>query len=59
MINNAVSELSLVEITLPANVRGTSVVQSQFRFVKEQLGLRPKAVIGDSEYDSAGLHLFL
>lgn len=36
MINDAVSELPLVEITLPANVRGTSVVQSQFRFVKEQ-----------------------
>jgi len=53
MINDAVSELPLVEITLPANVRGTSVVLSQFCFVKEQLGLSPKAVIGDSEYDSA------
>ena len=53
MINNAVSELPLVEITLTANVRGTSVVLSQFRFIKEQLGLRPKAVMGGSEYDSA------
>jgi len=53
MINDAVSELPLVELTLPANVRGTSVVQSQLRFVKEQLNLKPKAVIGDSEYDSA------
>ena len=53
IINDAVSELPLVEITLPANVRGTSVVLSQFNFVKEQLGLKSKAVIGDSEYDSA------
>ena len=53
IINDAVSELPLVEITLPANVRGTSVVLSQFNFIKEQLGLKIKAVIGDSEYDSA------
>jgi hypothetical protein len=53
IINDAVSELPLVEITLPANVRGTSVVLSQFNFVKEQLGLKIRAVIGDSEYDSA------
>jgi len=53
IINDAVSELPLVEITLPANVRGTSVALSQFSFIKEQLGLKPKAVIGDSEYDSA------
>jgi hypothetical protein len=55
IINDAVSELPLVEITLPANVRGTSVVLSQFNFVKEQLGLKIKAVIGDSEYDSASI----
>lgn len=53
IINDAESELPLVEITLPANVRGTSVVLPQFNFSKEQLGLKPKAVIGDSEYDSA------
>jgi len=53
MINDAVLELPLVEITLPANIRGTSVVLSQFYFIKEQLGLRPKAVIGNSEYGSA------
>lgn len=55
MINDAIAELPLVEMTLPANVRGTSVVQSQLRFVKEQLSLRPKAVIGDSEYGSANM----
>jgi len=53
IINDAVSKLPLVEITLPANVRGTSVVLPQFNFIKEQLGLKVKAVIGDSEYDSA------
>jgi len=47
IINATVSELTLVEITLPANVRGTSAVLPQFSFIKEQLGLKPKAVIGD------------
>lgn len=42
MINDAVSELPLMEIILPADIRGTSVVQSQFLFVKEQLDLRQK-----------------
>jgi len=36
MVNYAVSELPLVDITLPANIRETTVVQSQLRFVKEQ-----------------------
>ncbi len=53
IINDAISELPLVEITLPANVRGKSVVLPQFNFIKEQLGLKIKAVTGDSEYDSA------
>lgn len=53
MINDAVSELPLIDITLPAHARGTSVVLFQFRFAKEQLGLSPKAVISNSDYDSA------
>jgi len=43
IINDAVSELPLVEITLPANVRGTSVVLPQSNFIKEQLSLKINA----------------
>jgi len=53
IVNDALSELPLVEITLPANVRGTSLFLPQFNFIKEQLDLKPKAAIGDSAYDSA------
>jgi hypothetical protein len=55
IINDAQSELPLVEITLPANVRGTSVVLPHFALIKEELALKPKAVLGDSEYDSAAV----
>ena len=47
IINDAVSELPLVEIALPINIGGTSVVLPQFNFIKEQLGLKIKAVISD------------
>ena len=53
IVNDAISELPLCEVTLPANVRGTSVVIPQLEFVKEGLLLDPDAVIADSEYDSA------
>lgn len=35
IINNTVSELPLIEITLPTNIRGTSVDLPQFNFSKE------------------------
>ncbi len=53
IINDAASELPLVEITLPANVRGTSVIKPQLEFVKDKLFLDPCAVMADSEYDSS------
>jgi len=40
------------EITLAANVRGTSVIISQLDFVKNRLNLKPLAVIADCQYDS-------
>ena len=55
IINDCESELPLAEITLPANVRGTSVIISQLDFVKDNLSLKPAAVIADSEYDSAAI----
>jgi len=55
IINDCVSELPLVETTLAANVRGTSVIIPQLDFVKDNLALKPSAVIADSEYDSAAI----
>jgi len=53
IVNDAQSELPLVESILPANVRGTSVIIPQLEFVKEKLYLDPYAVMADPEYDSA------
>ncbi|MCL5073529.1 MAG: DDE transposase [Actinobacteria bacterium] len=55
IINDCDSELPLVETTLAANVRGTHVITTQLDFVKDSLALKPKAVIADSEYDSAAI----
>ncbi|MCL4378045.1 MAG: DDE transposase [Actinobacteria bacterium] len=55
IINDCDSELPLAEITLAANVRGTSVIIGQLDFVKDSLALNPIAVIADSEYDSSGI----
>jgi hypothetical protein len=55
IINDCDSELPLAEITLPANVRGTSVIIPQLDFVKDNLALKPVAVIADSEYDSSSI----
>ena len=55
IINDCESELPLAEITLAANVRGTSVIIPQLDFVKDSLNLKPAAVIADSEYDSAAI----
>jgi len=53
IINDTESEMPLCEVTLPANVRGTSVVIPQLEFVKDKLLVSPDAVMADSEYDSA------
>ena len=55
IINDCESELPLAEITIAANVRGTSVIIPQLDFVKNSLNLKPSAVIADSEYDSAAI----
>ncbi|MBC8389203.1 MAG: DDE transposase [Actinobacteria bacterium] len=55
IINDCSSELPLAEITLAANVRGTSVIIPQLDFVKDNLSLNPVAVIADSEYDSSSI----
>jgi len=57
--NDTESELPLIEKTLPANIRGSSIALSQLQFVKEQLPVKVKAVMGDSEYDAASLLEFI
>ncbi len=41
-------KLPLVQATLAANVRGTSVITVQLDFVKDNFSLKPSAVIADS-----------
>ena len=55
IINDCISELPLIETTLPANVRGTHVISGQLETVKDSLFLKPSAVIADSEYDSSAI----
>jgi hypothetical protein len=55
IINDCSSELPIAEITLAANVRGTSVIVPQLDFAKDNLALKPSAVIADSEYGSAAI----
>jgi len=55
VINDAEVELPLIEATLPANIRGGSLAISQLRLLKNNFSVFPKAVMGDSEYDSGSL----
>jgi hypothetical protein len=55
VLNDAVTELPLMEITLPANVKGCSVAIPQLRAFQQQFALTPKAIMGDAEYDTAAL----
>ena len=53
IINDAKTELPLIEVTKPANVHGSTLAIQNLRYIKDVLGLHPKAVIGDSEFDSS------
>ena len=55
IINDAVSELPLVEITKPANVHESTLLISQLKYLKKAFKLSPRAVIADSAFDSAGI----
>ena len=59
IVNDAEVELPLAEITTPGNIRGTSVMLPRLQYVKEQFDLKPKAVAGDCEYDSATIVEFI
>jgi hypothetical protein len=53
IINDAVSELPLVEITKPANIHESTLLISQLEYLKNTLKSTPEAVIADSGFDSA------
>ena len=52
IINDAVSELPLAEITKPNNIHDSVIFIPQFTYLMQTFQLNIKAVIGDSAYDS-------
>jgi len=55
VINDAISELPLAEVTKPANVHEATLLIPQLKYVKKTFKLSPQAVIADSSFDSAGI----
>lgn len=55
IINDAISELPLVEITKPANVHEATLLIPQLKYLKKTFKLSPQAVIADSGFDSASI----
>ena len=52
MVNDAVSELPLAEITRPANVNDATMLISQLEYLKKTFQIAPKALAADSAFDS-------
>jgi hypothetical protein len=52
IINDAIAELPIAEITKPNNISGSLLLIPQLNFVKDTFHLDIQAVIGDSEFDS-------
>lgn len=53
IINDALKELPVAEITKPNNISGSVLFIPQFKYVKDTFKFNIKAVVGDSEFDSA------
>jgi len=52
IINDAISELPIAEITKPNNVGDSTMFLPQFYYLQKTFPFNTKAVIGDSAYDS-------
>jgi hypothetical protein len=52
IVNDAVSELPLAEITRPANVNDAIILISQLEYLKKTFKISPKAIAADSAFDS-------
>jgi hypothetical protein len=55
IVNDAVSELPLAEVTKPANVHEAIVLIPQLEYLKKTFKVSPQAVIADSAFDSAAI----
>jgi hypothetical protein len=55
IVNDAVSELPLAEVTKPANVHEAIVLIPQLEYLKKTFKVSPRAVIADSAFDSAAI----
>ncbi len=55
IVNDAVSELPLAEITKPANVHEATLLIPQLEYLKKTFKISPKAVTADSAFDSSAI----
>lgn len=55
IVNDAVSELPLAEVTKPANVHEAILLIPQLKYLRDTFKLSPQAVIADSAFDSASI----
>lgn len=55
IVNDAVSELPLAEITKPANVHEATLLIPQLEYIKKTLRLSPQAIMADSAFDSSAI----
>ena len=55
IVNDAVSELPLAEITKPANVHEATLLISQLEYLKKTFKISPQAVTADSAFDSSAI----
>lgn len=59
ILNDALTELPLAEITQPANVYEQHLIIPQLKYVKKVLKLPIKAVLGDSAFDAYNIIEFI
>jgi len=59
ILNDAVSELPVAEITTPANIHDSQLLVPQLKYFKGHFPLRIQAVIGDAGFDSSSIIEFI
>jgi len=55
IVNDAVSELPLAEVSKPANVHEAILLIPQLKYLRDTFKLSPRAIIADSAFDSASI----
>lgn len=59
ILNDAISELPIMEITKPANIHDSQLLIPQFQSFKNKFRMKIKAVIADSAFDSYDIIEFI